>query len=194
MTSTFTLLLYLFSLLISAVSAFIVQPYLWLVTGIILAVFGVIQFAKYKYHNRGVYGMGTFTIGVFVALGQYLELYIPLASIVVNFIGFICSIPLMVVFYYWKEGQKNVEVRVKREREVLSDNKRTFIQKIRILVRFLQLFKTTNKEWKWSFRLKKSYALLHQEQNYQGSKNAVDFAILQEVTLNRNEYDQTKAN
>lgn len=178
------------------ISAFIVQPYIWIVIGGVLAIIGAIQFAKYKYHNRGVYGIGTFTLGVFIALGQYLELYIPLASIVVNFIGFIVSIPLMVVFYYWKEGQKKVEVRIKRERDNLADtqNKRTFIEKIRMIQRFFQLFETTNKEWKWSFRLKKSYALLHHELNNQSKKNAVDFTILEEVTLNRNEYDQTKAN
>lgn len=178
------------------ISAFIVQPYVWLVIGCVLAIIGATQFAKNKYHNRGVYSMGTFTVGVFIALGQYLEFYLPLASIVINFIGFIVSIPLMVVFYYWKEGQKKVEVRVKREQEDLvnTPNKRTFIEKIRIVQRFLQLLKTTDKEWTLSFRMKKSYAMLHKEMNLIAEKNAIDFTILQEVSLNRNEYDQTKAN
>lgn len=185
----------MFSLVISLVSAFIVQPFIWWIFGIGMTIVGVIQFARYKYLNRGVYGVGIFTVGTFITLGQYLEMYFPLASIVTNFIGFIVSIPLMVVFYYWKEGQKNVEIRIRHEKDTVGiDNKRTFIENIRIFNRFIQLFKTTDKEWKWTFRIKKSYAMLYQELNQKELKNAIDFTILQEVTLNRNEYDQTKAN
>lgn len=181
-------------MIISLISAFVVQPYVWLLIGIVLVILGAMQFAKYKFHNRGVYGIGTFIMGLFISLGQFLEFYMPLASIVTNFIGFISSIPLMIVFYYWKEGQKNKQVRIKQEKESVVVKEETLLEKLKFCYKIIKFFKDTGKDLSFWKRLGNAYVLADKEKNYVELKNAVDFHFIQEVQLNRNEYDQTKVN
>ncbi|MGA5691364.1 hypothetical protein [Cytobacillus pseudoceanisediminis] len=95
----------LLSYFIALISAFAVFPYVWLPIGIVLALMGAWWLYRYKYKNRGVLAIALFTNGTFIALGQYLEFIVPAISILVNILGAILTIIMMLLWYYWKEGQ-----------------------------------------------------------------------------------------
>lgn len=180
------------SYLIALISAFLVFPYLWLVLSLILTALGGFYLYKYRFNNTGVSAIGIFTNGVFIALGQYLENYVPAISIPVNLFGAALTIPMMILFYYWKEGQRRVEVRVKHEKaeEIVVDM--SIWQRYKV---FRNIRKRKNElmvEKKIPTLLAWQYAYVEYREALEKEKevNALYFVLGREVVLERNEYDQ----
>lgn len=179
----------------SFISAMLVMPFIWIPVGIGYALLGLFWLYLYKYKNRGVVAMGIFTVGTFVAFGQYLEFYLPAASIVVNLFGSVLSLGMMLIWYYFKEGQRRLEVRVKKEKfETEQIKEENIFDKIRHLKKILTLQKEVKKDTDYSswMAFETAYVQYFEEIERQNQKNAVDFNLMREVVMMRNEYDQSQ--
>lgn len=180
---------------ISLVSAIFVFPYIWLPVGVMLALIGVFWLYKYKYKNRGVLAISIFTNGTFVALGQYLEIIVPAISILINILGVIMSVLMMLIWYYWKEGQRHVRIRVKNEKvEEDSENHNPgFFEKAKFILFLIKKQEKYRKEKGYSriLAFQFAYVEFQEEKRKQEEKNALDFVLGKEVILQRNEYDQS---
>lgn len=187
--------LFLAVYIVSLVSAFYVKPYLWLVIGLLFTIYGMYSFTQNRFLNRGVASVAIFTNGIFIALGQYLEFYIPIASIFTNLFGFFASFPLMIVFYYWKEGHKKQDIII-RQKKVEVVIKTSPVERIKIFIRILrelQQFKKTHSVSPW-FSLKYTIIkTIYLDQNIR-KNNAIDFTLGRRATLERSEHDQTSRN
>lgn len=184
----------LLSYFIALISAFAVFPYVWLPMGIVLALMGAWWLYRYKYKNRGVLAIALFTNGTFIALGQYLEFIVPAISILVNILGAILTIIMMLLWYYWKEGQRHVQVRIKKEKiEEPSTDNTSPLAKIKILIKLLKKYRKLVKEKGYSHVLAFQFVYVEyqEEKNNKEVKNALDFVLGREVVLQRNEYDQS---
>jgi hypothetical protein len=183
------------SYVISILAALMVLPLIWLPTGIILTIFGGIFFYKYRLHNAGLISIAIFTNGVFISLGQYLEYYVPAISIPVNIFGSVFTFPIMLIFYYWKEGQRRVEIRVKQEKLIEEelpkfnawDKFRLFL-KLRKRKKQIAKSKGIGNILAWQY----AYVEYKEEIEKQDELNSLDFILGKEVILQRNEYDQNQ--
>jgi hypothetical protein len=183
------------SYVISILAALMVLPLIWLPTGIILTIFGGILFYKYRLHNAGLISIAIFTNGVFISLGQYLEYYVPAISIPVNIFGSVFTFPIMLIFYYWKEGQRRVEIRVKQEKLIEEelpkfnawDKFRLFL-KLRKRKKQIAKSKGIGNILAWQY----AYVEYKEEIEKQDELNSLDFILGKEVILQRNEYDQNQ--
>lgn len=176
------------------ISALLVNPYLWIPIGLMMATLGLVGLYQYTYKNHGVVALAVFTNGTFISLGQYLETIVPAISILVNFIGILLSILMMVVWYYWKEGHKQVNVRIKREKvDSVPKAELSAIEKLQLFISFITRFKELVKVKKYSPLLALQFVYVeHQEKlHYKEEKNSLDFILGEEVLLERNEYDQS---
>lgn len=186
-----TILSYVFSLF----SALYVFPYIWLPLGIMFTLLGLFWISQYTHRNRGVVSIALFTNGTFISLGQYLETVVPAISILVNILGVILSFVMMLIWYYWKEGQRHVQIRIKQEKAVEEVQKDTNIfQKIKVFIRLLKRQRSLVKEKGYSSKLAFQFAYIEyqEEKDKQEEKNSLDFILGREVILQRNEYDQSQ--
>ncbi|MFS0783494.1 hypothetical protein [Bacillus sp. 1P06AnD] len=184
----------IFSYGVSIVSAIMVLPFIWLVIGVILAVLGGSWLFVYKYNHKSVPAIAIFTNGVFTALGQYLESVFPASSILINTLGMVLTIFMMLLWYYWKEGQRHVEVRVKKEKVIDEPAEANSIfERLRFLLSLRKRQKQLMKEKQYPSVLAFQFAYVEHKENEmkKEEKNALDFILGQEVELKRNEYDQS---
>ncbi|WP_019156940.1 hypothetical protein [Robertmurraya massiliosenegalensis] len=153
---------------------------------------GAYLLGKYLHGNKGIIGIALITNAVFIGLGQYLEFYISLISFVTNIMGVILSFIVMVIFYYWKEGQKHYEVRIKNEKVEEELPKVSIEEKIKLLITLLKKARKYHKEKGYSKKLAFQFAFveIQEEKSKVEEKNALDFVLGKEVILQRNEYDQ----
>ena len=128
--------------IVSLFSAFLVKPYIWLIIGLFYSGYGMYSLAKNRYRNQGVVAIAIFANGLFIALGQYLERFFPIVSIFTNLLGVIASFLLMVVFYYWKEGQKKQEI-------IIRQTKVVEVVKVSFATRIKTVFKKLNEMQKF---------------------------------------------
>jgi hypothetical protein len=169
-----------------------VKPYLTFSIVIIYSIVGIYILSNYLYANKGLVGIALITNSIFIGLGQYLEFYVPLASFVTNILGALLSFFSIIVFYYWKEGQRHVQVRVKNERaeDIIKKNKPSSIKiGYQLLKRQRQLVKDKGYSQLLAFQF--AYVEYHEDQIKKEEKNAIDFILGREVILQRNEYDQS---
>jgi hypothetical protein len=180
------------SYLLAFISAIVVFPYLWLPIGLLFGLLGAFWLYKYTHKNRGVLSVAIFTNGTFVALGQYLETVVPAVSIIVNILGVVLTLVMMMLFYYWKEGQRHVQVRVKQEKMVIEEEISSF-EKLRLFITLLKKQRTLIKSKGYPKLLAFQFALVeyHEERANLAKNNAIDFVLGKEVILQRNEYDQS---
>jgi hypothetical protein len=170
-----------------------VKPYSSLAISGIYLLIGIFLLSNYLYANKGLIGIAIITNSTFIGLGQYLEFYFPLASIVTNLMGGILSFVAIVVFYYWKEGQRHIQVRIKNEKVQETTKKENPLKKIKFLFQLLRKQRKLVKEKGYSNSLAFQfiYVEYQEEKSKAEEKNALDFILGKEVTLQRNEYNQT---
>jgi hypothetical protein len=185
----------IFSYLAALISALFVFPYLWVPLGISYLSIGLFGLFRYKYRKRGVVSIAIFTNGTMIAFGQYLESYIPGASIPVNLVGSVLSFLMMIVWYYFSEGRRHVEVRVKQEKVMKEEPKSSF-ENIRTLIYFIKKTIEFRKNNGYPFFLAFQFVYVEyqEEKSTKSKKNALDFVLGVEVKLQRNEYDQSPEN
>lgn len=136
-------------------------------------------------------------LGMFFGLGAYLRtigmIFGPLSMV----LGLILSLVAMFFFYFWKEGRKRVEFVVKKElaEEVKKKNFKQQIQelneRLKYSITFLKRVNSYRKQghsWHFSFQL--VYVEQLRKAQWKEPKNSIDFSILKEVKLDRNEYDE----
>lgn len=186
-----TILSYVFSLL----SALFVFPYIWLPLGIVFVLLGLYWISQYTHRNRGVIAIALFTNGTFISLGQYLETVMPAISFLINILGVVLSFVMMLLWYYWKEGQRHVQVRIKQEKvdeEIKKDT--NIFNTIKLLFYLKKRQKNLIKEKGYSRKLAFQFAYIEyqEEKEKKEEKNALDFILGKEVILQRNEYDQSE--
>lgn len=182
-----TISIYVFSF----ISVFLTKPY-WIISIAILYLFiGLFLLSNYLYTNKSLVGIALITNSVFVGLGQYLELYFPLASIITNLFGGILSIVSVIVFYYWKEGKRHVQVRIKNERQEEKPTKDGSLSKFKVFIRLLKRQRALVREKGYSHGLALQFAYVEyqEEQRKSEEKNALNFVLGREVILQRHEYD-----
>lgn len=185
----FTVLSYIASL-ISALFPYLI---VWLPIGLCLAIISLIWLVRYKFKNRAVLSIAMFTNGVMIALGQYLETIVPAISLLVSLLGGLLSLLMMVVWYYFKEGKRHVEVRIKREVEMVEYSEQ---QSIRDRLRELRMIKKRAKELSLEgcekiLAYQIAWVEFAEEKALKEEKNSLDFVLGREVYLSRNEYDQS---
>lgn len=151
--------------------------------------------SNHLYANKGLIGVALITNSIFIGLGQYLEFYIPLISFITNILGVVLSIFSIVVFYYWKEGQRHVEVRIKNEKIEEVIQKPSLIGRIKLFITLSKKYKKLVKEKGYSkiLAIQFLYVEYQEEKMKKEEKNALDFILGKEVILQRNEYDQTSS-
>ncbi|MEQ2529170.1 hypothetical protein WMO40_21075 [Bacillaceae bacterium CLA-AA-H227] len=148
---------------------------------------------NYLYAKKGLVGVALITNSIFIGLGQYLEYYVPLISFITNILGAVLSIFAVVIFYYWKEGQRHVEVQIKNEKVEEVTKKLSLYEKIKLLIGFITRYRRLRKEKQYSTVLALQFLYIeYQEEKYKKEeKNALDFILGREVILQRNEYDRS---
>lgn len=187
------ILLLIGSYALAFVSAMLVIPWLWIPIGIVTLLMGLAGLYFYRFKNRGVVAMGLFTVGTFVAFGQYLEYYLPAASIFINIFGVALSVIMMVLWYYFKEGHKRKEVRVKKEKFEVEEMKVKEVGSVRFLWRVIRRYLKVKKAHPygnvdaWAI----AYYEVDKELTDKPRMNAIDFDLARKVAMVRNEYDQT---
>lgn len=110
-----------------------------------------------------------------------------------NFLGIILSVISVVIFYYWKEGQRRVQIRVKNEKAFEPVRNKTFLEVIKIAFKIVLRTISIKKEKGYSLILAFQFAYVeyHEDQMKKEEKNALDFVLGKVVILQRNEYDQS---
>lgn len=184
-----TISIYIFSL----VSAIIVKPYWSISIAVIYLLIGIYIMSNFLYSNKGLVGIALITNSIFVGLGQYLEYYIPLISFLTNILGAALSIFSVVIFYYWKEGQRRVQIHIRNERLEDTQKKASKFSKILIVLKLFKRQRELIKEKGYPKMLAFQFAYIEslEEKMKKEEKNALDFVLGKEVILQRNEYDQS---
>lgn len=184
-----TISVYFFAL----ITAMLIIPYLFITIAMIYLLVGIYNFVKNMYSNAGLLGMALITNSIFIALGQYLEFYFPLSSIATNVFGVIASIVTVLVFYYWREGQKHVKVRIKNEKRDESIQKVSILDRIKFLATLIKRQRqlVTDKRYSQMLALQFAYIEYQEEKTKKEENNSIDFVLGKEVILQRNEYDQS---
>ena len=158
--------------------------------------YGVYRINKNKFDMAAVMSIGMVMNALFYFLGVYLaDVFKPLA-LVITIAGAFISFLVMFFYFFWKQGRRRIEFIVKQERadiqvkptvkERYAKIKKFVLNLISIHARSKQLQATGETKW-FSYQL--AYVEYARKEEWEAPKNALDFAILKEVELNRNEYN-----
>lgn len=184
-----TISVYLFALIATVV----IKPYLFIPLSLIYLLIGVYVLINNLYSNTGLMGVMLLVISTCIGLGQYLDFYFPLSSFLTNIFGAMFSLVAVVVFYYWKEGQRHVKVRIKNEKVDDSIQKVAILERIKFLASLIKRQRQIVKDKGYSQLLALQFAYIeYQEEKMKiEANNLINFVLGKEVLLQRNEYDQS---
>lgn len=159
--------------------------------------YSIYRINKNKFDMAAVFSIGVIIISMFYTLGVYLSSYFKPLAIFVPIAGMIFSLIIMFFYFFWKEGKKRVEFVVKNETADI-DEKATLQERVKGFIEAIIAFNTIRKQAKeqrsnghskiFSYQL--AFVNYQREKSFVTPKNAIDFAILKEVELNRNEYSE----
>jgi hypothetical protein len=132
---------------------------------------------------------------LFYFLAVHLSNQFKPLGVFITFAGTIVSFIVMFFYFFWKEGKKRVEFVVKHERidetEKITIKDRLIslrekIKNLKLIHTRAKVIQAEGQSKKFSYQL--AYVELKRKQAWKAPKNAIDFAILKEVELKRNEY------
>ena len=159
--------------------------------------YSIYRINQNKYNSAAVFSIGIFVLSLFYFLGVYLSSYYKVLSLFITTAGVIFSLVMMFFYFFWKEGRKRLEFIVKQDREEDITQERATLKerlnKARQTINKLQEIRKKAKEHQneghsklFSYQI--AYVEFERNANWKEPRNSIDFTILKEVKLNRNEY------
>lgn len=167
-----------------------------IILSLVIIGYSMYRLNKNKYDSAAVMSVGMMTNAMFYFLGVYLGTYFKPFATIITIGGMLLSLVVMFFYFFWKEGKKRVEFVVKQER--FDSNKKPSIRErwtnIKGSISIMKSIHRRAKELqeseglgKW-FSYQMSFVEHERKANWKAPINAIDFPILREVEMNRNEY------
>lgn len=157
--------------------------------------YGIYRLNINKFDSAAVMSVGLIMNSLFYFLAVYLADYFKPFAIIITVAGAFISFVVMFFYYFWKQGKKRVEFIVKQEqldiykKVTLRERISNFFKKIsdmRSIHARAKEIQSTGLAKRFSYQ--QAYVEHVRKEAWTAPKNAIDFAILKEVQLNRNEY------
>lgn len=161
---------------------------------ICLVSLGVFAVKKYMYELKAMFGIGIVIMGLFYGLAAYLATYFFFLGPFISFLGVGVSLFVMILYLFWQVGRKRVNYIIKHEPLDSASAKekglKNYWKKLKHTVNLIKQYRYHRKNGHSRvFSLQLVYVEELKRKEYEGPKNALDFTILREVELQRNEYD-----